>query len=328
MLQVKEILQQNLKRLEEDRLLHLKEVKKNLVIYILFFGSIVLCFLIDFIKTSSIFSFYAVPFFSLLIYCGYNKDTKKYNDKFKENIIPILLKHLVCNDSGKLHKDATYPDLKDFGLYFNENTTGMSGGFSCNIEGIDLDFYDISSHDSQKVGKFNGAVCLLTLPFEFNSHTKIVRDKGRVLNYIKKSSKLSQVRLDNTEFEKKFEVYTNNNQNAFYLITPKVMEHLLKIQKIIEYKSFKGNKFSNFMYNSSNPGISLEFKGNKLLILLKFGNEIIEPASVFKSALELKNLDKTFAELDMIVSLVKQLKLDYLKDRKTAVDKINSINSN
>ena len=81
---------------------------------------------------------------------------------------------------------------------------------------------------------------------EFNSITVVKPDNvekklgeyGRVVQEISNKNGLELARLENIEFEKEFMILTNNQQDARYILTPNLMEKLVKLEKEKNVRAF------------------------------------------------------------------------------------------
>ena len=85
---------------------------------------------------------------------------------------------------------------------------------------------------------FKGLVVKLDFNKNFQGHTVVVPDsEGQILGGLfgesRSRRKKDLVMLENPDFEKQFSVYSTNDQEARYLITPKLMELVLEAQALL-----------------------------------------------------------------------------------------------
>lgn len=78
--------------------------------------------------------------------------------------------------------------------------------------------------------------------------------------------------MDDNEFNSQFSVYSNNTQNAMYILSPAFMKWLLDLKK------------------RPNFPISISFMGDKIYIFLDTGKDNFEP-NIDQSILHTKNLN-------------------------------------
>jgi len=85
---------------------------------------------------------------------------------------------------------------------------------------------------------FNGLIVQLDFNKNFQGHTVIVPEReGQILGGLfgeaKTRKRKSLVLLENPDFEKTYSVYSSDDQEARYLITPKLMELILEAQALL-----------------------------------------------------------------------------------------------
>lgn len=97
---------------------------------------------------------------------------------------------------------------------------------------------------------FNGLFFLADFNKHIQGETFVMPDTverllGKFGQSIQKSSKGELVKLENPEFEKLFAVFSTNQTEARYLLTPAIMEGMVKIRKEVGancYFSFIGER--------------------------------------------------------------------------------------
>lgn len=112
---------------------------------------------------------------------------------------------------------------------------------------------------------FRGQVWVFQAPKTFLGTTKVTRDSGIFNALGGLGSKFSRIKLEDPEFEKKFEVYGTDQVEARYMLTPDVMQAILDLET-----AFKGGR------------LRCAFDGNKILAACE-GGDLFEPGSMFKS---------------------------------------------
>lgn len=142
------------------------------------------------------------------------------------------------------------------------------------------------------VNVFKGICVLLDMNKSFEGHTVVLKDSG-VLNAFKRVSGLQKVRLEDLLFEKVFEIYSDNQIEARYLLTTAFMERVLKLRDLFGGKS-----------------IQFSFFNNKLLFSIPTKQDMFEPCSFFKSAINKPKVDLVFDQFYTVFSIIDILKLN------------------
>ncbi len=217
---------------------------------------------------------------------------KSFENKIKEKIMPIVCS---CFNDLRWHHDV-----------YNHGQVFKSSGVVPNFTGEDYDdiFYgkhkdvnieivesafDIGSGKSRTT-VFKGVVIKLDMNKEFTSHTVITPDK-----FFHKSPlpDLRHTTLEDIEFEKKFDVFTNDEVDARYLITPSFMQRIKAIKT-----AFKADK------------VQCAFYGNLLLVALSTNKDLFSLCSLVKPVDDPKQYFQMYEEIISIIKLIDHFKLD------------------
>ena len=139
---------------------------------------------------------------------------------------------------------------------------------------------------------------------KFHGHTILTKDKGSIGEFFtKKSTELKRANLVDPEFERLFDVYTNDQVEARYLIDPVIMENLKTL-----YEDYDGRSMSVAFY-----------EGNVLIMIASDTNHF-EPASIFHPATDETELLAMRDEVQQVLSIVDRLSLyDARKLRREAL---------
>ena len=138
---------------------------------------------------------------------------------------------------------------------------------------------------------FQGMLIRFKMNKNFQGQTIVLKDAG-FLNRFKKFSGLEHVTLEDPNFEKKFEVYSSNQVEARYLLTPLFMERIEKLKNLYEGRS-----------------IELSFLDNHVLIAVQTDMDMFEPLSFFKSNINEKKIKRVFEQFLNIFSMIEILNL-------------------
>lgn len=101
----------------------------------------------------------------------------------------------------------------------------------------------------------------------------------------------TRVKLENPDFEKVFDVYSSDQVEARYLLTPSMMERLLQVEH-----SFGG-------------GISLCFRNSKVLIAIPDDKNHFE-ANIWHSMTDLTAVEAEFTTIRLLTGIVQELQLN------------------
>lgn len=140
----------------------------------------------------------------------------------------------------------------------------------------------------QKSGR--GVLFIAKMNKNFCGQTIVVKDKGW-LNHFASYGKMQKAGMESPDFERFFEVYTDNQIEARYLLTTTMLEHLLKLKQLF-------------------PKIEFSFYQQSVLINIETTKNLFECSSFFRSVINKKRFDKTFDELYYLFSIIKTLRLN------------------
>ena len=105
------------------------------------------------------------------------------------------------------------------------------------------------------------------------------------------AKKLSKITMDDTQFNRIFRVYSNDMQNAMYILSPALMKRLLDLKRQLKVP------------------ISISFTNDKIYFFLDIGKDNLEP-SIDKSVLHANPAFTIKRELSHFLSIVKTLNLN------------------
>lgn len=143
-------------------------------------------------------------------------------------------------------------------------------------------------------GKVFGGVCILfEMNKNFKGRTVVLKDRGAIGNALSRVKGLQNVKLEDSQFEKVFEVYSDDQIEARYLLTTAFMERMLKLRDLYEGKS-----------------IQFCFNRNTLLLSIPTRQNMFEANSFFGSNSDKKRIDLVFEQFYTIFSIAKLLKLN------------------
>ena len=133
---------------------------------------------------------------------------------------------------------------------------------------------------------FKGFLFIADFHKEFQGETTVLRD-----SFFKIKMGASRVKMENPDFEKVFDVFSTNQIEARYLITPSMMERMLKLD-------------SNFK-----KGITISFRNSTILVAIPDSKNRFE-ADVWSSLSDMSILKSDFAVLQSLLEIVDELNLN------------------
>lgn len=104
---------------------------------------------------------------------------------------------------------------------------------------------------------------------------------------------LKRTSFEDTKFNSRFNVYTDNEMEARYLLTPKFMEKLLNLTTVFGTKNLRA-----------------EFRGDRLIIAIETKKDLFEMGSLFKSLKDPSSVKQLYNQFSSIEKLVKYLELN------------------
>lgn len=218
---------------------------------------------------------------------------KRFENSIKEKCMPILCQCFgdlewssgeyyergsIFLDSNLLDKydDETYDDI------FKGSHKGVE------IEIIESNFTKGSGSDSKTL--FEGVIIKLKMNKRFSGNTVIRPDS---MMHFSPSPRLKHTILEDVVFEKNFDVFTDDEVEARYLITPSFMERLNNMQTAFKAES-----------------VSCSFYDEYLLIGLETSEDLFSVGNLKKPVNDDKQFFTMFEEILSIIKLIDHFKLD------------------
>ena len=194
----------------------------------------------------------------------------------KSMIVEPIARHLALDFMPAPGSVGSIHDHKRVGLVPGWDRSSYEDLVLGNRRGIDFEFFEAhleerrTTTDSKGrtrtrwVTVFRGQCIRFDFHKRFFGHTLVTRDAG-FFNFMGNMTMgdLERARLESTEFEKAFEVYTSDQVEARYLLTPDMMQRLVDLEN-----TFHGSK------------LRCAFEGGEMFIAVE-GADLFEPGSMF-----------------------------------------------
>lgn len=165
-------------------------------------------------------------------------------------------------------------DLNEAGLLSNWDRANYEDRLEGHRNGVDFLFFEAHLEERRRttdsrgrtrtrwVTVFRGQCLRFRFHKAFAGRTLVLRDAG-LFNIFGGGRGLDQVKLESNVFEQAFQVYSNDQVEARFLLTPDLMQRLIELEKV-----FHGSK------------LRCAFQDGELLIALE-GGDLFEPGSLF-----------------------------------------------
>ena len=224
-----------------------------------------------------------------------------YQESIKSEIFPHILSFLGDFSFASEMKSDGPKNYKDFEIlpsYTSESNEDLITG---TYKGVQITLFESELEKESGYGKnrsvqtvFKGIMIKISMNKTFEGKTIVRKDSGSIGNWLKsKTSTLESVRLEDPEFEDEFEVYSNDQVEARYLLTPSFMQRLLDLKK-----TFGGKK------------IECSFCNESLLMLISIKRNMFEPGSIHEREDFIDDAKSLLSEMQSIFQIIDTLKLD------------------
>tara|TARA_B100001989_G_scaffold252619_1_gene235357 strand:+ start:7449 stop:8486 length:1038 start_codon:yes stop_codon:yes gene_type:complete len=234
------------------------------------------------------------------LYWWVTQPKREYAKAFKQTILPELAKlfgdfKYILKGQIQLHEMQPSKILPRHDRYQSEDYfEGQYKGVNIKFSEIDFQQKRRNKNRTYYVSVFKGLAVLLELSGKkFYGHTIMDRDRGKISEWFKeKSSNLKRANLVDPEFEKIFDVYTNDQVEARYLIDPLMIERMKGLQA-----EYDGEAMTASFYDS------------KMLVLIQSKHNHFEPADLHIPATDPYSVLNMKKEIGEILSLIDRLEL-------------------
>jgi len=140
---------------------------------------------------------------------------------------------------------------------------------------------------------FRGLLAEFTFPKTFVGRTIITTDGGVIGNFFSGfGSKGERIRLEDPRFEKLFEVHSDDQVEARYLLTPTFMERICELADLV------GGK------------LQLALVGQRLLLTVNGGDDRFEGAGMFKPTNDPSMIARMAKEIGLVFDIIHTLRLN------------------
>ena len=230
------------------------------------------------------------------------KDISKFDNEFKNTFVLDGLKNTFDDLNYNIEEGFDEKTLSDYGMIDTADRYSSNDYISGTYKGIKFEQSDVhieEKHESEDsdgnktvhwVTIFRGRYMIFDFNKKFMANVQVVSNRFRAKSS-PRDRKFSKVKLEDMEFNKMFDVYTDIEHDAFYILTPHFMQKIKSLYK-----------------NLDSP-IMLCFVDNRLHIALDNGEDSFE-YNVFKPINEEEINKDIIKDIKLITDFVNELNLD------------------
>ncbi|MDO5441471.1 MAG: DUF3137 domain-containing protein [Bacillota bacterium] len=250
----------------------------------------------------------AVPMFAIIVICGIlaGKKNKEYQAYYKEHVV----KNMTLDECEFLEDVSFDPnsgisryEIEDLGVLrcdeysSNDLITATYKGVAFRQSDVHMvDVTTDSKGNRSESTVFRGRWLVFDFNKDFNWNLELIskgfysaRRIGGVLSF--GQTKTERVKLEDETFNKTFKVYAENEHEAFYILTPHIMQSILQLKEQLK------------------APILLTFAGGRLHIGVYNGKDAFEGKIFGKIDLEAEK-QRMFEDLRLITNFVDELSLE------------------
>lgn len=225
-----------------------------------------------------------------------------YYRRSKENLLPLL-----AGFFGKfsyLYRPQISGEVLAVSLLFSKDEKiSADDSFNGEYKGIPVNITEfitsqqILQDNRQKnrrtyvdVKKSGGIIFQAQMNKNFTGKTIVVKDKGW-RNILTKYKNLQRAGVESPEFERLYEVYTDSQIEARYILTPVMLEYMAELRNMF-------------------PQIEFSFFEHQVLIKIQTKRNLFECTSFFRSVINKKRMEKSFNEFYLLFSIIDIMRLN------------------
>ena len=244
----------------------------------------------------------------LLVIFVSSKRSKAYAAAYKQSVVKDALCEIFTDvsfyENEGINKDIIRnTQMMTTGDRFSSNDLVMGRYKSIPFMQSDVhieDRHTDSDGDTTYTTIFRGRWMIFEFNKNFSCDLQVVSRgfsgnmrKGGIFSFFgsKDSPKMSKVELENTEFNKIFNVFAQSQQEAFYILTPHIMQSLIEL------------------YNNSKAPLMLLFVNGQLHVASQTGKDAFEPSIFRKVNLEYDR-QRIIGDIAVITSFADALRLE------------------
>lgn len=189
------------------------------------------------------------------------RDTNEYKRMYKENFVVGILNEVFDDVIYKYNSGLSENFVRQFGLVKMGNRYSSEDYIKGSYKGIGFEQaevtikYDKNSDDTQL--RFKGRMIAFDFPFKEVKSVQVFTKTFHYRSTPEVGCDMKSVEMENTDFNKRFDVLAADPVEAFYVLTPQMMERV----------DFLKEKFSH---------VGMNFQGDKLYVGIWSGTDAFD----------------------------------------------------
>ncbi|WP_321489820.1 DUF3137 domain-containing protein [uncultured Hyphomonas sp.] len=243
------------------------------------------------------------PFLGVIVGFGLvtwgGQDLKKFGKEAKELLVQPVVRQLGLNFEAEPGEVASIHEHKKVGIVPSWDRASYEDRLTGSRDNVEFELFEAHLEEKHRstdskgrtttrwVTVFKGQCLRFHFDKTFYGRTLVTRDAG-FFNRFGGGKGMKRASLEDPQFEKIFEVYTTDQVESRYLLTPDLMQELVNLEN-----AFHGGKLKCCFY------------GGEMYITLQGGN-LFEPGSMFTpldSPNRLRELLEDFAAVFHIIDV-------------------------
>lgn len=206
------------------------------------------------------------------------KDLNALKEEAKLTLIDPVAREFGMNYVHKIGEPSVISRFKTMGLVPSWDRASFEDSLAGRRKEVGFEFFEAkleqrrrssSKHGSRTkwVTVFRGQCLVAHFPKQFQGSTRVFRDAGMFNAFTRMGQSFGnhkRVALEDPKFEKAFEVYSTDQIEARFILTPDFMERLLNLEA-----TFQGKK------------LRCAFSGGEMFVAVEGGN-LFEAGSMFR----------------------------------------------
>jgi len=286
---------------EEKRLELLSLLKKRKKI---FFGVLISLFIVFIISSSDII----IPIFILAAIAlgiwAFYLPRKEYKKIAKQNVLSAIVN--FYGDFKYQHDGEIQKDLKNFKIIPAYDISHSEDYISGKYKNVGIEMSEVKleqkheSYDEEGGSQttyqtvFKGLFILVDMNKKFKGQTIVKTDMGKLFNWLRnKFTSLETVTLEDPTFEKMYEVYSDNQVEARYILTTAFMQRLNDLTEVYGTKK-----------------IQVSFLNDEVFIMLPCKKDLFEPKGIYSSIIDSNEIHKFLAHMYYVFQIIDILKMN------------------
>ena len=225
------------------------------------------------------------------------RSLKKYTSSIKSQIFPKILTFLGNFEYLSENKEIKLDEYKKYDIIPQYSRSSCEDYIKGDYKSVNIELFEARLERRRRRGYhivFSGLIIKLSVNKNFNGKTLIKTDKGSVGNWFSQAfNEFPRVYLEDPEFERIFEVFSEDQIEARYLLTTSFMERLIEVRK-----TFKSDK------------MQCSFLDQSLLMLLPIDKDMFEPGPINEPEDFIDDSKNLLKEMHSIFNICDTLKLD------------------